>query len=136
MKVNKVVIIIVIIALLIFVIFPLLTKAGGGFLPKELMSKQVQCDVELSNPAFSKVHITGAQCSVTANCIKPFSFFGLFDEGNLKLQTSDASASKSYSIGELGTRQFSLVICTNQNNGIVKTVDTDGSITDSRSVQW
>lgn len=136
MKINKPIIIIVVVALLIFVVLPLLTKAGGGILPKEILSKQVQCDVELSNPAFAKVHITGANCNVVANCVKPFSFFGLYDSGNLKLQTTDASAGKSYTIGELGTRQFQLTICTNQNNGIIKTVDTNGDITDSRSVQW
>ena len=130
-----------IIIALIFIVFPLLTK-GGGILPKEITSNEVKCNVDITNPAFSSVKINSADCGVVRQCLKPFylvnslSFFGLVDEGIVKLETRDNYVSKKYDIGEGGKRTYELKLCTNVNDGMIKTIDDDGSLTDSRSVSW
>ena len=133
----------IVILLVLLIFLPIITKGGGfkALLPEDALSKRVVCDVVLKNSLFQKVKIESSSCNVIGSCIKPFSFYGsplsLFsDKGTLRLETLDAKTSQDYKIGELGSKQVQISICTNENFGTLKTISNKGDITDSRPAGW
>jgi len=101
--------------------------------------KVVACDVEIKNILLGTAEIGNFNCRKERSCTFGFSAipFGVFGQkGEIRLLTSDATASQQYDVGGIlssGIATKRLSICTEQSSGTLQLADDKNNIISTKS---